>query len=239
MPHPFENKLVVFIGNPIRCTRQEARDALDEVGGVPDERITTFTHYVVAFSGAERTKVYQKAVGHDKYGHMILLNEKQFFDILEGNAEPPKKKTPPPMPGVIVFPAKNPEANERDSDRVTQYVVAKKRLKNMARYGTPSPDGGRIKVDFRLFDMVKQLMKSNADKTVILGSDSVDRCDSCGKPSRVHIGDGAGNDVAKLCLNCHNELMAKLTDTEMPPNVPNRLSFQNNAGETRDFDIEF
>lgn len=52
MQHPFQNKLYVFIGNPIRCNRQMARDALMAVGGVVGERISAFTHYVVAFQGA-------------------------------------------------------------------------------------------------------------------------------------------------------------------------------------------
>jgi len=94
MEHPFSDKFFVFIGNPKRCSRKDARNALGEVNGVIDERITTFTHYVVAFEGAEKTKVYQKAVEYDKYGSVALLNEEQFFDILEGKTEPPEKKKP-------------------------------------------------------------------------------------------------------------------------------------------------
>ena|GEM_PF-1590688 len=239
MSHPFENKLFVFIGNPTRCSRQAARDALNAVGGVADERITTFTHYIVAFNGADRTKVFQKAIKHDEYGHMIMLNEGQFFDVLEGKAEPHKKKTSPSFPGVTVYPAKNPEAIAEENDRVAQYVIAKKRLKNMARHGVPTSDGGRMKVDFRLADIVNQLIKDQTDATAILGSDSFDRCNNCGKPSSVHIGAGAGNDVAKLCLDCYNILMAELTGTEMPASIPRRLSFNNSEGETRDFAVEF
>jgi len=75
MPHPFSDKLFVFIGNPKRCSRQVARDALVEVGGVPEERYSVYTHYSIAFSGAEKTKLYEKATERDRYGHTVLLNE--------------------------------------------------------------------------------------------------------------------------------------------------------------------
>ena len=42
MPHPFQDKLFVFIGKPTRCSRQEIRDALIAVGGVTDDTLTTF-----------------------------------------------------------------------------------------------------------------------------------------------------------------------------------------------------
>ncbi|MCL1878024.1 MAG: hypothetical protein FWF80_04135 [Defluviitaleaceae bacterium] len=61
MANHFTDKLLVFIGKPSRCSRQKARESLTAVGGVLDERITMFTHYIVAFSGAEKTKAYQKA----------------------------------------------------------------------------------------------------------------------------------------------------------------------------------
>jgi hypothetical protein len=238
MNHPFENKLFVFVGHPVRCTRQAARDALDAVGGVTEDRIGMFTHYVVAFNGAKKTKAYMKAVKHDEYGHMILLNEGQFFDILEGKAQLPKKKTPPTFPGVIVFPARVTEDRADEHDRVTQYVVEKRRLKNMAKHGTPSPDGGRIKVDFRLEETLKQMMAARMDHPVILGAESPDRCDNCGKPSRVHFGDEAGGVVSKLCRDCYNRAMADMTGTDFMDGLPQRLSFKSKGGKTHSFDIE-
>jgi hypothetical protein len=137
MSHPFQDKLLVLIGNPTRCSRQEVREALSKVGGVADERITTYTHYVVAFKGAENTKVFEKAKRHDEYGYVILLNEKQFFDVLEGKAKPPEKKTPPPKEDVIITPAKPEyeEEHKRSHERVEKYFVEKKRLKNMIKDG--------------------------------------------------------------------------------------------------------
>ena len=90
MPHPFTDKLFVFIGNPTRCSRQAAREALSAVGGVIEERITTFTHYIVAFAGAEKTKVYQKAVEHDRYTLSVrVCTDAGLFDAqcqqLKGN----------------------------------------------------------------------------------------------------------------------------------------------------------
>jgi len=242
MSHPFKDKIFVFIGNPARCSRQEARDALTEVGGVTGDRIGTFTHYIVAFNGAERTKAFQKAKEHDRLGHMVLLNEGQFFDVLEGKAEPPEKKVPPRREGVIVYPAKDPEAAEREHDRVTQYVVEKKRIKNMARYGVPMPDGGRLKVEFRAPEIIRQiaeLMKSNAKGTVYSRPDMPGHCDNCVNLSRVTISGDDGSVIANLCLDCNNQLMAEMTDAEIPSYVPKRLSFENNDGEIRDFEIEF
>jgi len=89
MSHPFEDKLFEFIGNPKRCTRREAREALDAVGGVTDERILSFTDYAVAFEHDGKTKKYAKAVKDSDKGFLILLDENEFFDILEGKSEPP------------------------------------------------------------------------------------------------------------------------------------------------------
>jgi hypothetical protein len=65
---------------------------LTEVGDITDDRIGVFTHYVVAFNDAETTKVFQKAKERNSHGYMVLLSEGQFFDVLEGKVEPPKKK---------------------------------------------------------------------------------------------------------------------------------------------------
>ena len=92
MSHPFNNKIFVFIGKPKRCTRQEARDALMDVGGVVDGHIAYFTHYVVAFPNAKTTKIYKLALEREKDGFLSILTEKRFFDILESKAEPPEKK---------------------------------------------------------------------------------------------------------------------------------------------------
>jgi hypothetical protein len=242
MAHPFQDKLFVFIGNLVRCSRQKARDMLTEVGGVTDDRIGVFTHYAVAFNGAETTKVFQRAKERDSHGHMVLLNEGQFFNVLEGNAKPPEKKVLQPRKGTVIFPATNPEAAEREHDRWTQYVVNKKRAKNMARYGVPTPEVGRIRADFRNPESIRQiveLMKSNATGTVMSTAGNFDWCDNCGKSSKVIIDDIDGNIISNVCLDCYNLLMAEMTGTEVPPYIPKKLSFESNGGETRDFEIEF
>jgi predicted thioesterase len=149
MSHPFADKLFVFIGNPARCSRQAARDALAAVGGVVTDRLTVFMHYAVAFPGAESTKVYEKAFERDKYGQIIMLNEEQFFDVLEGKAEPSEKKEPPRRSGVIISEAKDPEAFERDFEKVRKDFIDGKRVISVARHGLPMPDGGRMKADLR------------------------------------------------------------------------------------------
>jgi len=149
MPHPFADKLFVFISTPERCTRQAARDALAAVGGVVTDRLTVFMHYAVAFPGAERTKVYVKAFERDKYGQIIMLSEEQFFDVLEGKAEPPEPKKPPNRSGVIISEAKDPEAFERSFEKVRKDFIDQKRVLSVARHGLPTPDGGRVKADLR------------------------------------------------------------------------------------------
>ena len=238
--HPFKDKLFVFIGQPTRCSRQAARDALNKVGGVTEERITTFTSYIVAFNGAEKTKAYQKAEYHDKYGHMVLLTEEQFFNVLEGKANPPEKKVPPNFKGAISIPAKYSEERERDSKRVEQYVVEKKRLKSMEKHGTPTKDG-RVRFDFDAFHALyhmAEVIKNKKSKTVYNENYNA-LCDNCRKPSRVRIGNDDGSTIANLCLDCHNHLMAELTDTEYPKHIPKHLSFENDNGEIRNFEVEF
>lgn len=68
MAHPFQDKIIVFIGTPVICTRQEARDRLIAVDGVPDDGISAFANYVVSFRGAEKTKAYKKALDYGKKG---------------------------------------------------------------------------------------------------------------------------------------------------------------------------
>jgi hypothetical protein len=133
MAHPFQDKLIAFIGEPERCSRRAARDALDAVGGVVDERISSMTEYAVAFRHNGKTDKYKRAVADDAEGYLILLNEKQFFDILEGRAEPPPKKKDPSI-GIKILPAKDPEAYARERIRDWQDMLDRKRLNNLAKY---------------------------------------------------------------------------------------------------------
>lgn len=91
MAHPFKDKLFVFIGTPECCTRQSARDTLVAAGSTPDERITYYTDYVFAFEKAGTAKAYQLALEHERKGSLILLYEKQFFDVLDGKVGPHEK----------------------------------------------------------------------------------------------------------------------------------------------------
>ena len=163
MSHQFADKLFVFIGTPIRCSRQAARDALAAVGGVWEERFSVYTHYTVAFNGAERTKLYEKAKERDGYGQTVLLSEEQFFNVLEGKAGPPEKKVFC-SPNTIVFPAKKSIAIEYDQESAVSNAVKRKRLNNMATHGIPMPDGSRMKVDLRPLDLairIEKLMREN------------------------------------------------------------------------------
>ena len=237
MSHPFQDKIVVFIGTPERCSRQAACDALVAVGGVTDERITAFANYVVAFSGAEKTKAYQRARKYDRL--LSILTEEQFFDVLEGKAVPPEK--PERDSGVIVSYPKDPEEEARESERTQKDILDRKRLDHLARHGILTPDGGRVKADLRHLDKASRVMEQMREQGLLDRDEknAPDRCDDCGNPAKVHIGDGAGGEIAKLCLDCHNKLMAALTETEIPDIIPRRLAFENDDGETREFEIEF
>jgi hypothetical protein len=62
MKSSVKDKLFAFVGIPALCTRKEAYDELLLAGGIIEDSITTFLHYVVAFPGAEKTVRYRKAV---------------------------------------------------------------------------------------------------------------------------------------------------------------------------------
>ena len=163
MAHPFQDKLIVFIGTPEKCSRQAARDALIAVGGVTDEQITAFSNYAVTFRRAETTQAYQKALKYERNGLLAILSEELFFDILEGTVAPPEM--PELGSGVVVIPSKDPEADARESEQAMKNILDRKRMKNLAEHGVPTPDGGRIKADFRPLDMarrVTELMKEDA-----------------------------------------------------------------------------
>ena len=240
MAHPFQDKLFAFIGEPERCKIRAARDALDAVGGVVDDRIKSFTSYVVEFSHNGKSDKYKRAVSDDEKGYLILLNEEQFFDILKGRADPPPKKKNPSK-GILVSLASDPEADARSRERDWQDILNRKRLNNLAKYGVPTPDGGRLKADLRFLDKASRVieMMRNGTGTVIRGTESLsDCCDNCGSPVRVHIGDGKGGEVANLCLNCYNRLMAETTGTDFSDVLPKRLSFKGKGGKTHEFDME-
>ena len=153
MAHPFKDQIVVFIGTPGRFTRKEARNELLVVGGVPDERITAFTNYVVAFPGAENTKLYQRALKYSKL--LTILTEDQYADILAGKAQPPEK----PQSDVVVIPSANAEAEALVSDQFHSDHLNRKRINSMARHGVPTPEG-QVKVDMRMLEKMGRVSKA-------------------------------------------------------------------------------
>jgi len=153
MAHPFKDKIIVFIGTPERFTRKEARNELLVIGGVPDERITAYTNFVIAFSGAEKTKLYQRALDYSRL--LTILTEEQFVDILEGKAQPPEK----PQSDVICIPSKNAEAHDKASEKFLEENLTRKRINSMARHGVPTP-GGQVKVDMRMLEKMGRVAKA-------------------------------------------------------------------------------
>ena len=59
-----------------------------------------------------------------------MLNEEQFFDVLEGKIAPPAKKEYKRDGVVIFFPEKDALAESRKAS-IEKYAVERKRLKNM------------------------------------------------------------------------------------------------------------
>ena len=203
MSNPFYDKLFIFIGRPVRCTRQKAMDELGKVGGVIQEHFGVFTDYVVAFEGAIGTKKYEKAEERDKYGQLVLLTEEQFFDVIDGKAQPPERKIPPKSKNQIISPPKKEFAEEeaRRIEQTKNYVVNKKRLENMAKNGVPLEDGGRMKIDFGTFHILHQfseMLKTQKPALAFSGTEMPDPCAVCGAFSKVQIGDGKGNNIAYL-----------------------------------------
>ena len=155
MSHPFQDKIIVFIGKPTCCTRQEARDALFAVGGIIDENISTFVTYAVAFSGAEKTKKYKKAQDYKSF--VTIISEEEFFDVLEGKADPPVQ--PKSDKGIIVIPPLDQESEDREQTLFMEDIINRKRLDNLAKHGIPTSDGGRMKIDFRSLDNSLRLIE--------------------------------------------------------------------------------
>ncbi len=156
MAHPFHDKLIVFLGAPRRCTRREAREEVMAVGGVPDDSIAAFTSFVVAFERAEEKKAYKKALEYSNIGLLSILTEEQFFDILEGKAEPPEKPKRESK-GFVSMPA-DPEAEAREQEQGWQDILNHKRMMNLKKHGVKTPEGV-IKVDMRPLNAMTRIVK--------------------------------------------------------------------------------
>ena len=238
MSHPFKDNIFVFIGKPTRCTRQEAQDALFAVGGIIDENITTFSKYVVAFSGADKTKKYSKAQKYESF--VTIINEEQFFDILEGKAAPPEK--PETDKRVVAITPLDPEAEARNQMQFMNDIINHKRINNLARYGVPMPDGSRMIVDLRSLykaRILTEYLKKNNAISIRDISDTSDSCVYCNNPVKVYLGIGKGGEAARLCQNCYNRMMAEVTGLDISDVMPDRLSFKSRGGKTHEFEIEF
>ncbi|MCL2637300.1 MAG: hypothetical protein FWD48_02920 [Oscillospiraceae bacterium] len=90
MKSSVKDKIFAFIGTPRQCTRREIYDEVIIAGGIIEENITTLLHYVVAFSGAEKTVKYKKAAKLAEKGLLAIISEEQFFAALESKAALPE-----------------------------------------------------------------------------------------------------------------------------------------------------
>ena len=99
-----------------------------------------------------------------------------------------------------------------------------------------------IKADFHHPESIHQIaaLLSAKKANSVAGNDNTsDRCDNCVNPANVSITGNDGEVIARLCIDCHNRLMAEMTDTEMSVHVPKRLTFKNSEGDVREFEVEF
>ena len=197
-----------------------------------------FTAYV-AFDGAEKTKVYQKAVEYENYGQLVILNEGQFFDILDRNGTPPAKKSVP-SPNIIIMPATNSDELERNQESASQYYIAKKRMKNAMHQGFSTDNAGGIMSTSQRMEAAVNFVRHMLENTnyipTIRGS-MYETCDNCDNLSNVHICDRSGNTVIRFCNDCNNKLMAQLIGVNIPDNIPKELIL-NLKGKTYKFNIE-
>lgn len=237
MPHPFENKLFAFIGTPERCTTREARDALSAVGGVTDDKITTFIEYVVEFKHNGKSKKYLSAKKNEEKGLLIIINESYFFDILEGKSKPPinlvREKG---IESISALPDEIIKIHEKARNDILNY----KRMNNMAKYGVKNPDGSITKIDFRPFELIRRIIETiktepeNYSYAVL--NTTKNKCDICNKPARIRVND-RGSEYGMLCLECHNMLVCAFNDIPMPDNVPETLTFTSIYDRTHTFEI--
>jgi NAD-dependent DNA ligase len=79
---PFKDKHVILIGRPTRCTRAEAKHELEIAGGTYSRSVTSYVKYAVLFRGAEETVLYNTVKKWSDNGHLVMLNEDEFWDIL-------------------------------------------------------------------------------------------------------------------------------------------------------------
>ena len=157
MAHPFKDKTVAFIGTPLRCNRQEARETLVAVGGIPDDSITSFTDYAVAFNRSDGTKVHSRALKNAGYGLLVMLNEEQFFNVLEGKAQPPEPT--PRDRNITVYPARNAEEQEREQEEFLSERLAHKKIQSMKRDKVDTPLG-RVKIDMTPLEGIARAVKA-------------------------------------------------------------------------------
>jgi hypothetical protein len=235
MPHPFQDKLFVFMGRPTRGSRQTARDSLSAVGAVTDDNLTTFTDFVVAFKGAEGTKAYQRALMNERCGLLsYILSEDLFYSILDGKATLPDKPDFKLDRGVSMIPSERQKAIEAEQERVKRDAIEHKRIKSLAKHGVPTPEG-RMKVDLRNMYTAHKFAEYLKEKHRAIGIS--ERCMLCDNPAQVYISGEPDVDL-KLCIDCNNRHVADLIDVEVPVDVPKHIIMNDVDGVPHKFEVE-
>ena len=91
-----------------------------------------------------------------------------------------------------------------------------------------------------LFRPALEYMKTHPNQWgFVIGGEPFSVCDNCGNPARVVIDDNKAREIGKLCDDCYNRVMAELTGSSMPYNVPKQISVKGKTGKAVEFEIEF
>jgi hypothetical protein len=121
--HYFFGQFVVFTGRFERDTRDLKDKLFFECGGIPFERLAGWVKHVVVGYGTE-TELCREAKQGYQEGHIIILDEQEFIDTLDG------KYTPPENPNKRVRNIKVWEADgwtpEREAAEHNEFLARKR-----------------------------------------------------------------------------------------------------------------
>jgi len=73
----------------------------------------------------------------------------------------------------------------------------------------------------------------------VIASEPQWTCNSCCEPARIIVDDNHADEIARLCDDCYNRVMAKLTGSKIPDIVPKLISVKGRNGKPVEFEVEF
>ncbi len=113
--------------------------------------------YAVAFNRSDGTKVHSRALKNASYGLLVMLNEEQFFNVLEGKAQPPEPT--PRDRNITVYPAQKAEEQERETEQFLSDRINHKRIQSLKRDAIDTPEG-RVTIDMTPLENIARAVKA-------------------------------------------------------------------------------